>query len=124
MKLDKLTPLLVVDHIEPCLPDWKALGYELTVRVPDEGPLDFVILTAPKGDLMFQTKRSLAEDLPTVAARKPKTVLYADVGSLSAAREAVSGAEVLVPERKTFYGATESWVVLTDGTILGLAQHA
>jgi len=123
MKLDKLTTLLVVDRIEPCLPTWKALGYELTVRVPDDGPLDFAILTGPKGDLMFQTKRSLAEDLPAVAKRRPKTVFYADVRSLAEAKKAVRGAEVLVPKRKTFYGATESWVALDDGTIIGFAEH-
>jgi hypothetical protein len=124
MKLEKLTTLLVVDRIEPCLPQWKALGYELTVRVPDEGPLDFAILTAKNGDLMLQTRDALAEDLPAVAARKPRTVLYADVRSLADAKKAVPGAEILVSERKTFYGATESWVVLGDGTILGLAEHA
>lgn len=123
MKLEKLTTLLVVDAIEPCLPEWKALGYELTVRVPDTGPLAFVILNAPNGDLMMQTKESLAEDLPTVAQRRPQMVFYADVPSLAEAKKAVSGAEVLVAERKTFYGALESWVALADGTIIGLAEH-
>ena len=44
MKLKKLTTLLIVDRIESALPEWKKLGYEPTVRVPEKGPLDFVIL--------------------------------------------------------------------------------
>ena len=34
MTLKKLTTLLVVERIEPCLPTWQALGYATTVRVP------------------------------------------------------------------------------------------
>jgi hypothetical protein len=124
MKLQKLTTLLVVDQIESCLPDWSALGYEVAVRVPDTGPLDFVILKSHDAELMLQTKRSLAEDLPTVAARQPATVFYADVRSLTEAKSALRPKEVLVAERKTFYGATESWVALENGTIVGFAQHA
>jgi hypothetical protein len=123
MKLEKLTTLLVVDRIEACLPTWKALGYEITVRVPDVGELDFVILSSAVGELMAQTKRSLADDLPLVAARSPSALLYADVPSLTRAKEALAEAEVLVPERKTFYGALEAWVVLPGGTVLGLAQR-
>lgn len=123
MKLEKLTTLLVVDRIEASLPPWQALGYEVTVRVPDSGPLDFVILHGPSGELMFQTKKSLAVDLPAVAKRRPKMLFYADVPSLADAKKALRGATVLVPKRKTFYGATESWLALVDGTIVGFAVH-
>jgi hypothetical protein len=122
MKLDKLTTLLVVDRIEACLPAWKTLGYEVTVRAPDEGELDFVILSSNLGELMAQTKRSLAEDLPPVAARSPSALLYADVPSLSEAKEALGETEILIAERTTFYGMLEAWVVLPGGTVLGLAQ--
>jgi hypothetical protein len=122
MKLDKLTTLLVVDRIEDCLPTWKTLGYEVTVRAPDAGELDFVILSSTLGELMAQTKRSLSEDLPLVAARSPSAILYADVPSLAEAKQALTGVEVLVAERTTFYGMLEAWVVLPGGTVLGLAQ--
>ena len=124
MKLDKLVTLLVVERIEPCLPRWEALGYEVAVRVPDEGPLGFVILKSKLGELMLQTKKSLAADLPAVAARRPGYLLYADVPSISEAKKLLRGATVLVPRRKTFYGATEAWLELEGKTILGLAEHA
>jgi hypothetical protein len=72
---------------------------------------------------MMQTRASLAEDLPMVAKKKPSFLLYADVDSLAKARRGLDGAKVLVEERTTFYGATESWVELPEGTILGLAKH-
>lgn len=123
MKLEKLTTLLIVDAIEPCLPTWQALGYEVTLRVPDAGSLGFVILTGSAGELMLQTKASLADDLPAVLALEPSHLLYGDVTSLAAAGEALLNARVIVPLRKTFYGAREIWFELPGGMILGLAEH-
>jgi hypothetical protein len=123
MTLDKLTPILIVEHLESALKPWLKLGYAVTTRVPDEGPPAFVILNGKRGELMLQTRASLVDDLPAVAKRKPKQLLYADVASLTSAKKAFSDAEVLIPRRKTFYGATEAWLELADGTILGLAEH-
>lgn len=123
MNLKKLTTLLVVDAIEPCLPSWEALGYRVTVRIPEKGPVGFVILKGSPGELMLQTRASLKDDLPIVSKSKPEVLLYADVPSIAAAKRALPTAKVLVAERKTFYGATEAWVELPGGTILGLAEH-
>jgi hypothetical protein len=123
MKLKKLTTLLVVDAIEPCLPSWENLGYRVTVRVPEEGPLGFVILKGSFGELMLQTRASVSEDLPILSKLKPEVLLYADVPSVAAAKKALPDAKVLIAERKTFYGATEAWLELPGGTILGLAEH-
>lgn len=121
--LNKLTTILIVDAIEPQLPTWEKLGYRIVTRVPDSGTLGFVILHGKAGELMLQTRDSLAEDMPVVAKRKPSLLLYADVASLAEAKRAVPDAEVLVAERKTFYGATEAWLALAGGTILGLSKH-
>jgi hypothetical protein len=122
MPLRKLTTILVVDVIEPCLPTWRSLGFEITTEVPHGESLGFVILTSAKIELMLQTRASLAEDLPEVAKKKPSTLLYADVKSLAQASKRLAHARVLVPERKTFYGATEIWIETESGQILGLAE--
>ena len=123
MKLKKLTTLLVVDAIEPCLETWQALGYEIALRVPDEGTPGFVILAGPSGELMLQTRASLEQDLPAVLALRPTHLLYGDVHSLAEAQGSLLGSRVIVPKRKTFYGASEIWFELDSGVILGLAEH-
>ena len=123
MKLDKLTTLLVVDRIEPCLPAWEKLGYSVVARVPEQGTADFVMLNGKAGELMLQTRKSLAGDLPGIAEQKPDFLLYADVASLAEAKKAISDAKVIVSERKTFYGAKEAWVELEGGVFLALAEH-
>jgi hypothetical protein len=124
MNLTKLTTLLVVDAIEPCLPTWQALGYAISVRVPEQGTLAFCILSGPAAEVMLQTNASLAEDLPDVHAHRPTHLLYGEVASLESAKPALEAAKVLVPQRKTFYGAKEIWFELPGRMILGLAEHA
>lgn len=124
MTIEKLTTILIVDAIETCLPTWESLGYRLVTRVPEEGTLGFVILASAKGELMLQTRASLADDLPAVAKSAPSYLLYAHVKSLPEAKRAAKGARFLIDERKTFYGALEAWGELPNGTIVGLAQPA
>jgi hypothetical protein len=122
--LQKLTTLLVVDAIEAQLPTWQKLGYQVTVRVPEKGAAGFVILVGPIGELMLQTRASLQDDLPDVATRKPDFLLYADVASLAEAKQSLADASVIVAKRQTPYGATEAWLELPGGAILGLSEHA
>jgi hypothetical protein len=124
MNLKKLTTLLVVDAIEPCLAPWQALGYRVVTRVPETGTADFAILASAAGELMLQTRASLQDDLPAVATSRPSFLLYADVASLTEAKAALEGARVLVSQRQTFYGATEAWLQLEGGAVIGLSEHA
>jgi hypothetical protein len=121
----KVTPVRIVDRIEPCLPFWcDALGYRKTAEVPHGGRLGFVLLEGDAGEIMLQTRASLADDIAPAAALEPHTVLFVEVASLAAAREATRAAKVLVEERTTFYGMRESVVVDPAGTVVILAEKA
>jgi hypothetical protein len=123
MNITKVTPVRIVDRIEPCLPFWcDALGYEKRAEVPHEGALGFVLLENAAGEVMLQTQASLEADLPVIAKRKPHTVLFIEVKSLEAARNAAKDAEVLVKERTTFYGMREMVVADPAGTIVVFAE--
>jgi len=123
MNITKVTPIRVVDRIEPCLPFWcDSLGYEKRAEVPHEGALGFVLLENAAGEIMLQTRASIAADLPSVGKRAPESVLFVEVKSLAEARAAVKGAKVLLAERTTFYGMREMVVADPAGTILVFAE--
>jgi hypothetical protein len=126
MNIQKVTPVRIVDRIEPCLPFWcEALGYEKRIEVPHEDALGFVLLQNGASEIMLQTRASLAADLPAVATRRPDTVLFVEVKSLAAAQKGAKGAvEVLVTERKAPYGMRETVVVDPQGTVVIFAEKA
>lgn len=124
MSVRKITPILLVDEIESCLPFWvQALGFEKTTEVPHEDRIGFVILQNDANEIMYQTFASVAADVPSVAnTPHGGAVLFIEVGDIDAIEKAVAGHEVVVPRRKTFYGADELFVREPGGHIVGFAQ--
>ena len=60
MKMNRLTPVLMVEAIEPCLPFWvDRLGFSKTVEVPHGDRLGFAILVRDGVELMYQTRASV-----------------------------------------------------------------
>lgn len=111
MQVEKITPVLFVEEVEPCLNFWvRRFGFEKTVEVPEGDKLAFVILQKGKVELMYQSYSSAEKDLGSRISeviRKGPTFLYVEVDNLEQTIQAVEGAEVVTPKRKTFYGATE-----------------
>src|SRR5205807_1849587 len=110
MPVKKITPILFVEKIEPVLPFWtQHLGFIKTVEVPDGDKLAFVILQQGSAEVMYQSFASVDKDLPAITAdiRKGPSFLYLEVDDLQPIKAAVSGMDVYLPERTTFYGARE-----------------
>jgi uncharacterized glyoxalase superfamily protein PhnB len=121
--MKKLTPVLVVDQVEPCAAFWTgALGFERTAEVPHGGELGFVMLQREAVEIMYQSRASVAADLPSLAEGAHRTVLYIEVGDLDAVEAAVAGAEVVQPRRTTFYGMMEIGVREPGGNVVIFAQ--
>lgn len=121
--MKKLTPILTLETIEPSLPFWvDALGFTKTVDVPTGDVLGFAILEKDGYEVMLQTVASMQADVPAVASPPGGSVLYVEIEDLSAIEAAVAGYELLVPRRKTFYGAEEIFVREPGGNVVGFAQ--
>lgn len=104
----KVSPNLIVDSIEACLPFWiDRLGFEKDVEVSHEGALGFVILRRGEAEIMLQSRASLAVDLPPLEPGAHRCTLYFTVPNLEPIRAALAGYPLVVPERTTFYGARE-----------------
>lgn len=115
MAVQKLTPVMIVDAIEPLLPFWEASGFVCVATVPHGDAHGFVILVSSGGtELMLQSRASVIEDLGL--ADPPSVALYTHVDTL----DDVPG-EVLIARRTTFYGAVETWVWDPGRGLVGFA---
>jgi uncharacterized glyoxalase superfamily protein PhnB len=123
----KITPILIVDEIEPSLNFWvEKLGFEKTVEVPEGDKLGFVILQKEGTEVMLQSRASVRKDAGSAVADEilqAGSHLYIEVNSFSDVLERVKGAEVLVPERTTFYGMREIWVREPGRNVVGFAAR-
>jgi len=125
MEIRKLTPVLVVDAIEPCLSFWiDRLGFEKTVEVPEGDRLGFVILVKDGVEVMYQTHESVANDVPALANVRgvPSTGLFIEVSDVDAVERALKGVDQVMPRRTTFYGMEEVGVREPGGTAVIFAQ--
>jgi uncharacterized glyoxalase superfamily protein PhnB len=123
--MNKLTPVLVVEHVDPCAAFWTdRLGFARTVEVPHGGETGFVILQKGNVEIMYQSTASVRDDDPALAAGPHHSVLYIEVDDLDAVEGALNPASVAMPRRTTFYGATEIGVREPGGNLVVFAQHA
>jgi uncharacterized glyoxalase superfamily protein PhnB len=120
--MQSLTPILIVDAIELCLDFWKRLGFSVTIEVPEGDALGFVILNNGPVEVMYQTRASVAKDVPSMAKFPSSSILYIHVTNIDEIIAAVSGAPVLIPKRTTFYGATEYSVQEPGGSAVSFSE--
>jgi len=62
-----LTPVLMVDEIEPVIAFWEALGFVKTIEVPEGDKLGFLGLESGAVTIMYQTRESVSNDAPELA---------------------------------------------------------
>jgi uncharacterized glyoxalase superfamily protein PhnB len=126
MKMNRLTPVLMVESIEPCLPFWvDRLGFSKTAEVPHGDKLGFVILARDGVEVMYQTRASVQDDVAELANSPMRgSMLYIDVEDIDAVEQALKGIPHVIPRRTTFYGADEVIVREPGGNSVAFAQYA
>lgn len=124
--MKKLAPVLFVEEVEPCLDFWMTrLGFAKTIEVPHGTKLGFVTLAKDGVEVMYQTYASAEQDAPGKIKRNPPaTYLYVEVTGLDAIIAQLAGAPVVMPERKTFYGAREIGYREPGGNFITFAEFA
>jgi uncharacterized glyoxalase superfamily protein PhnB len=127
MTVKRITPILFVEEIEPCLKFWaERLGFQKTAEVPEGNKLGFVMLQKDGAEIMYQSYASVEKDMPAIhsAVRKGPTFLYVEVDDLDAVIRAVKGSEIYMSVRTTFYGAKEIGIKDPAGHYVTFAQFA
>jgi len=124
--LKQLTPVLVVDQVEPCLGFWTGgLGFTKVHEVPGpDGKVVFASVERDAVEIMYQTRASVLADHPSLGRTLDghSIVLFITVDDLDAAEKAVAGAPVVKARHKTFYGSEEIYVLEPGGNTVGFAQ--
>lgn len=121
--LKKITPMLMVEAIEPCLPFWERLGFANVAEVPHGDGLGFVILVKDGAEVMYMTRASVADDMADLAeSPMGGTMLFIEVSDLDAVIAALGDAPVTVARRQTFYGMDEIGVREPGGNSVTFAM--
>jgi uncharacterized glyoxalase superfamily protein PhnB len=123
--LKQLTPVMVVEAVEPCLPFWTdRLGFTVENELPGpDGKLIFA--SAKRGDIevMYQTRASVLSENPGMAEdlKGHSVTLFITVDNFDAVANAMQGAPVVKDRHDTFYGSTEIYVREPGGNTVGFA---
>jgi uncharacterized glyoxalase superfamily protein PhnB len=126
--LKQLTPVLIVETVEPCIKFWTdRLGFEVTNKVPDpEGKLIFASVQKGPIEIMYQTRASVISEQQGAAGDLTghSVALFITVDDLDKIEKSLSGAPVVKPRHDTFYGSTEIYVKEPGGNTVGFAQFS
>jgi uncharacterized glyoxalase superfamily protein PhnB len=127
--LERLSPVLIVDAVEPCIQFWTdRLGFTIENKVPGpDGKLVFASVKSGDVEIMYQTRASVLADTPAADAADlhgHSTALFITVNDLDNVEKAIAGAPVVKPRHKTFYGSLELYVREPGGNTVGFAQFA
>lgn len=126
--LTALTPVLIVDAVEPGVAFWAdRLGFIKENEVPGpDGKLIFASVKKGAVEIMYQTRASVLADDPSQAATIDghSVALFITVpaiADLDAIERATRGAPVVKPRHDTFYGMTEFYIREPGGNVVGFA---
>ena len=123
IKIQKLSPILVVNEIEPCIEFWQQIGFEKTIEILEGAKLGFLALEKDGVEIMYQSLKSIKKDLPAVEKEGlSKSFFYIKINGIDAIQKKFSLKSIVVPLRKTFYGALEVFVREPGGNIIGFSE--
>lgn len=126
--LKQLTPVLIVEAVEPCITFWvDRLGFSVTNEVPGpDGKLIFASLQLGGIEIMYQTRASVISEQPgsVIDLTGHSVALFITVDNLDPVEKSLAGVPVVKPRHKTFYGSTEIYVREPGGNTVGFAEFS
>ena len=125
--VQRLTPVVFVDRIEPCLPFWtERLGFQKIVEVPGpDGKPQFALLVRDTVEVMYQTWAALEAENKEAAsgARGHSVALYLEVADLNEIDRALVDLPRVANRQRTFYGMEEFTVRAPGGVLTTFATR-
>lgn len=124
----RVTPVLFVENVEPCLKFWEQFGFQRAMEVPDGAGLAFAAVQKDGVEIMYQSFASAMKDPSASAATKERlrshAFLFVEIADLAPIMAALKGAKLEVGPHETFYGSREIVVRDPGGHFVTFAQFA
>ncbi len=126
--LNSLTPNLMVNDVEETIEYYTdILGFTLLKTVPEVGVIDWAMVKRNNVMLMFQSAKSLKDELPKLKAQKPGGGLtfYIKVDKITELHEELvdNEVEIIADLESTFYDTLEFSIVDINGYILTFSEE-
>jgi len=124
-RVQRLVPILSVAEIEPVVPFWMALGWEPKDPMEVDGKLAFLAFTKDGVDIHYQSLAHIEQQFAGAAETLmgSTAMIYVTVNNINDVVAALdSGVEIVIPRRRTAWGADEIYVKEPGGHIVGFAQ--
>ncbi|MDB5111369.1 MAG: glyoxalase [Mucilaginibacter sp.] len=123
--MESLSPNIFVNQMDETIAFYKAIGFHLTMSVPDTGT-DFVWVMMVNGNVtfMFQTFASLGDELPEISRQSGASqLLYIKLNNIRSFFDNIKDkVKVLKGIETTFYGATEFSIIDNNNYVLTFAE--
>jgi uncharacterized glyoxalase superfamily protein PhnB len=124
--LKKLTPNFMVEDVRKTIEFYRdVLGFTVLTTVENEDEIGFAIMQREQVELMFQSRKSLSENVPALSgsAIGASQTLYIEVSGIETLYEALRDKlEIVVDMHSTFYGTREFYFKDINGYILSFSE--
>lgn len=123
--METVSPNIFVDDLPRTIEYYEKLDFRVITSVPNEkGEMIFALMMNGTATFMFQTFKSIEDQLPSVSRRGGGSLLlYIKMKGIRTFFEKISGkVNVLSGLEKTFYGATEFSVIDPNNFVLTFAE--
>lgn len=123
--METVSPNIFVDDLPGTIEYYEKLDFRVITSVPNEkGEMIFALMMNGTATFMFQTFKSIEDQLPSVSRRGGGSLLlYIKMKGIRTFFEKISGnVKVLSGLEKTFYGATEFSVIDPNNFVLTFAE--
>ena len=125
-EIENITPNLMVNDVNETIKFYEdILGFTLLRSVPEVGQIDWAMMKKNAGVIMFQSKKSLSNDLHIMQGRKPGggTTLYIKMKGIADFFENISEkVEIVADIEHTFYDTKEFTIIDINGYVITFAE--
>jgi len=121
--IERVTPVLPVQAIEPVVSFWEGLGFVAINPSRVDGRLEFIAFAKDGLEVHYQAVETFEQQFASGSQMLGDTtaLVYLAVDDLDAVIQRLGGAEVVIPRRQTAWGSDEIYVREPGGHLIGFA---